>query len=215
MAPKSKQSRPSAGRPTKAQQAARQAQLLRTALDQFLEHGFDQATFEGIAAEVGMAKRTIYSRYADKAQLFRAAVERAVDDYTITAEDLSNAEAETLRATLRNVARLRLANLSRPDTIKLQRVLTAQSYHFPDLFREAFGRSMAPTIAFLEHQFSSHADAGIITLTDPRQTATAFLSLVVGGPARIIVAGVPLGAQEIERHLEFSIDLLLNGILAR
>lgn len=189
--------------------------MLRVALDQFLERGFDQATVEGIAADVGMAKRTIYARYSDKLALFEAAVEKAVDSYTISAEELASAEAGNLRDTLINVARLRMANLSRPETIKLQRVLTAQSYRTPDLFRKAFGRSMAPTIAFLEEQFTRHSQLGAIPLANPRQTATAFLSLVVGGPARVIVAGAPLDADEIERHLEFSIDLFLNGILSR
>jgi AcrR family transcriptional regulator len=208
-------SRPAAGRPTKAQQAARHAELMRVALDQFLEHGFDQASVEGIAAEVGMSKRTIYARYKDKAELFRAAVDQAVDGYTISAEDLATAQTGDLRETLLKVARLRLANLSRPDTIRLQRVLTAQSYHFPDLFREAFGRSIAPTIDFLEAEFERHTGEGAVTLADPRYAASAFLSLVVGGPARIIVAGQPLKADEIERHLEFTVDLFLYGILAR
>lgn len=211
----SRSSRPAAGRPTKEQQAARQAQLLSAALDDFLEHGFDQASVEGIAAKVGMSKRTIYARYDDKAALFRAAIRQAADNYTIPAEDLSKAETDNLRTTLLNVAHLRIANLSRPETIKLQRVLTAQSYHFPDLFTDAFSRSMAPTIAFLEQQLTRHARTGAVTLLDPKQTATAFLSLVVGGPARVIVAGNPLHAKEIERHLEFTVDLFLNGIRTR
>lgn len=212
---KARSSRPAAGRPTKEQQAARHAELLRLALSQFLEHGFDQATVDGIAAEVGMAKRTIYARYKDKAELFRAAVDRAVDEYTVSAEDLARAETGDLRETLLNVARLRLANLCRPDTIQLQRVLTAQSYHFPDLFRDAFGRSMKPTIDFLEDQLLKHSHGGALTLSNPRQTATAFLSLVVGGPARIIVAGQPLKAGEVEQHLDFTVDLFLHGVLSR
>lgn len=189
--------------------------MLRVALDAFLEHGFDQASLEGIAAQVGMSKRTIYARYNGKAELFRAAIEQAVDRYTLPPEKLQEAATADLRETLLSVARLRIANLSRPETIKLQRVLTAQSYHFPDLFTDAFGRSMAPTITFLEQQLTRHAQTGAVTLLDPRQTATAFLSLVVGGPARVIVAGNPLHAQEIERHLEFTVDLFLNGIRTR
>lgn len=189
--------------------------MLRTALDEFLDKGFDQASVEGIANEAGMSKRTIYARYKDKSELFLAAIERAVDHYTITQETLQEAETDDLRATLLNVARIRIANLSQPETIKLQRVLTGQSYRFPDLFRNAFGRSMAPTVSFLEAQFAKHFSTGEIAMVDPQQTATAFLSLVVGGPARVIVAGNPLDSEKIERHLAYTVDLFLNGATSR
>lgn len=207
--------RPTAGRPTKAQQAARQEELLRIALDEFLEKGFDQTSMEGIAVAAGMSKRTIYARYRDKAEIFRAAIGMAVARYTIPRETLEQAVGCDLRATLLNVARLRISNLSRPDAINLQRVLTAQSYQLPELFSEAFEHSMEPTVAFLEEQFALHAARGEIVLRDVRRTVTAFLSLAVGGPARIIVAGSPLPPEEVERHLAFAVDLFLDGIRVR
>lgn len=189
--------------------------MLRIALDEFLEKGFDQATIERIAVAAGMSKRTIYARYADKAEIFRAAVERAVSSYTIPPERLEEARAPDLRTTLLNVARLRITNLSRPEAIKLQRVLTAQSYQLPELFTQAFARSMKPTVAFLEEQFALYAERGEIVLRDSARTVSAFLSLAVGGPARIIVAGSPLAADEVEHHLAFAVDLFLDGIRAR
>jgi AcrR family transcriptional regulator len=189
--------------------------LLRVALDEFLEKGFDTASFDGIAAATGMSKRTIYARYPDKAALFKAAIGRVVDSYTIPAARLAAAEADSLRETLLNVARLRIANLSSPDAIKLQRVLTAQSYRFPELFRAAFEQSAAPTIAFLAAQFDKHAARGEIAASEPRRLVTAFLSLVVGGPSRLIVAGEQLEVAEIERHLAFTVDLFLDGIRSR
>lgn len=170
---------------------------------------------EGIAAAAGMSKRTIYARYRDKADIFRAAIARAVAEYTIPLEVLEQAAAPDLRTTLMNVARLRIANLSRPDAIKLQRVLTAQSYQLPDLFAEAFGKGMRPTVAFLEQQLTEHAAKGEIAPRDLRRTVTAFLSLAVGGPARIIVAGSPLLPEEVEQHLAFAVDLFLDGLRVR
>ena len=54
--------RPRAGRPTREQAEARHAELLDRALDHFLDKGFEQATIEAIAADVGMTKRTVYAR---------------------------------------------------------------------------------------------------------------------------------------------------------
>ena len=189
--------------------------MLRVALAAFLEQGFDQATMEGIATSAGMSKRTVYARYDDKAALFCAAIGHAVERYTIPRDLLETAAADSLADTLMNVARLRIANLSHPESISLQRVLTAQSYRFPELFHAAFERSAGPTIAFLEQHFTRHAERGDIRLDDPRQTVTAFLSLVVGGPARIIISGNPLAPEKVERHLRFAVDLFLNGIRSR
>ena len=55
--------RPGVGRPTRAQQEQRHEELLNVALDIFLERGFEQATMEEIAIQVGMSKRTVYARY--------------------------------------------------------------------------------------------------------------------------------------------------------
>ena len=58
--------RRSPGRPTRAQAIERDRELLDTALNLFLEHGFERTSIEAITAAVGMAKRTIYSRFGDK-----------------------------------------------------------------------------------------------------------------------------------------------------
>jgi TetR/AcrR family transcriptional regulator, mexJK operon transcriptional repressor len=45
--------------------------------------------------------------------------------------------------------------------------------------------------------------------------ATAFLSLVVSGPTRIIVSGNVLEDQEIEERIRFAIRLFLDGVRRR
>src|SRR5258708_13920400 len=67
-----------AGRPTTEQAEARHEELLDAALEEFLEHGFQLTTIEMIAARINMTKRTVYARYADKASLFRGAVQLAI-----------------------------------------------------------------------------------------------------------------------------------------
>jgi hypothetical protein len=49
-------------------------------------------------------------------------------------------------------------------------------------------------------------------VTDPQRAATAFLSLAVGAPARIIVSGNKLDDAEVERHIRFAVDLFLRGV---
>jgi TetR/AcrR family transcriptional regulator, mexJK operon transcriptional repressor len=207
-----KVTRPGVGRPTRAQQERRHDELLNVALDVFLERGFEPTTMEEIAIRVGMSKRTVYSRYEDKATLFKAAVRRAIERYTLPREALEAIATDDLEDTLTAVARLRLANLATPVGIQLQRILSAQSYRFPELFNVAFEEGAGPTIRFLTDLFVRYTREGRINITEPRRAATAFLSLVIGGPARVIVSGNEIDARELDEHIRFCLGLFLRGV---
>lgn len=207
--------RPGVGRPTRAQQAQRHEELLNIALDIFLERGFEQSTVEDIATAVGMSKRTVYARYEDKAALFKAAVHRAIQRYTIPRETLDKVVTGDLEESLAQIARLRIANLATPNSTKLQRILVTQSYRFPDLFQTSFEEGTGPTIDLLAELFARHSATGEIQVIDPMRAATAFLSLVVGGPARMIVSGTMLEDAEVETRVRFAVGLFLNGVRVR
>jgi TetR/AcrR family transcriptional repressor of mexJK operon len=184
---------------------------LNVALDIFLERGFEQTTIEEIATHVGMSKRTVYARYEDKGTLFKAAVKRAIERYTVPREALEAIATDDLEATLVAVARLRIANVATPVATKLQRVLSAQSFRFPEIFKAAFEEGVGPTVSFLSDLFVRYSTRGELNVTEPQRAATAFLSLVAGGPTRIIVSGNRLDDTEIERHVRFAVGLFLRG----
>lgn len=167
---------------------------------------------EEIATQVGMSKRTVYARYPDKAELFKATVHRAIERYTVPREALEAVATSDLEETLAAIARLRIANLAKPVATKLQRILSAQSYRFPELFHDAFEEGTGPTISFLIDLFERNTQLGRLDVPEPRRAATAFLSLVVGGPARIIVSGNRLDRRETEAHIRFAIGLFLRGV---
>jgi TetR/AcrR family transcriptional repressor of mexJK operon len=208
-------SRPGVGRPTPAQQEQRHQELLNVALDVFLERGFEPATMEEIAIQVGMSKRTVYARYEDKGALFKAAVRRAIERYTVPRAVVESVATDDLEETLVAIARQRIANVATPVATKLQRILSAQSYRFPELFNAAFEEGAGPTISFLGDLFARYHAQGKITVTEPQRAASAFLSLAVGGPARIIVSGNRLDDTEIEKHVRFAVGLFLVGVCRR
>jgi TetR/AcrR family transcriptional repressor of mexJK operon len=189
--------------------------LLNCALDIFLERGFEQTTMEDIATQVGMSKRTVYARYEDKGALFKAAVKRAIERYTVPREALEAVATEDLEETLTAIARLRIENLATPVATKLQRILGAQSYRFPELFNTSFEEGAGPTIGFLVELFERYTQKGQINVTEPRRAASAFLSIAVGGPARVIVSGNNIDDTEIEKHIRFAVGLFLMGICRR
>src|SRR5579871_3761155 len=68
------------GRPTREEAERRHRVLLETAYRLFLENGWDGVSIEAISRQSGVAKGFIYARYADKAALFVATLERLMAD---------------------------------------------------------------------------------------------------------------------------------------
>lgn len=67
------------GRPTAEDVARIEQAILSTARGMFLAEGFDGVAMEAVAAETGISRTTLYSRYATKAALFRAVVQNTVE----------------------------------------------------------------------------------------------------------------------------------------
>lgn len=208
-------SRPRAGRPTREQAEARHEELLDRALDHFLDKGFEQATIEAIAADVNMTKRTVYARYADKASLFRAAVRRAIERYAIPDERIRATKVEDLRQTLTNLAMLRIDLVASPQGLKLQRIIQTESYRFPDIFTETYEIGAMPTIKFLAKLLERETAAGRLAVADPFAAANAFMSMVVSGPVRFILAASPLPREELDKRVAFGVNLFLDGARPR
>lgn len=207
--------RPRAGRPTPEQSEARHAELLDTALDMFLERGFEQTTMEGVAAAVGMTKRTVYARYTDKAALFIATVQRAIERMIVADDVLRELDTGDLEQTLTALARMRVAQVMTPAGLKLQRIINTESYRFPQIFTMSYEQGAGAVIAFLADLLRRHNSAGAVCVEQPDMAANVFMSMVVGGPVRMIVSGNPLNQQEIDDRIGFSIRLFLNGIRPR
>jgi TetR/AcrR family transcriptional repressor of mexJK operon len=203
-----------AGRPAKAEAEQRRALVLDRALEVFLERGYEGATVELIAAAAGASKRTLYAHYGDKTALFKAAVERAIERYA-EPEGLTIIESDDIEATLVALGRMRLAHVISPVGMRLQRILNAEAYRFPEIFEWAVERGSRPMNTLLADVLRRHAALGEIDVEDPDRAATAFLSMVVGGPARMLQAGGRLEEAELENKVRFAVRLFLRGALVR
>lgn len=207
--------RPRAGRPTREQAQARHDELLDTALDHFLAKGFELATIEAIAQAVGMTKRTVYAKFTDKEALFRAAVNRAVERYYVSPERIAATDCGDIEKTLIAIARLRIDEVRTANGLRLQRIIATESYRFPDLYLLAYERGALPAIRFLADLLARETAAGRLAVKEPEKAATLFMSMVVTGPVRVIIAGQDLPEAEIDERLRYAVDLFLNGVKPR
>jgi AcrR family transcriptional regulator len=204
------------GRPSREKALQRQEELLDRALDLFLEHGYAHTTMDAIADSLTMTKRTIYARYEDKAAFFRAVVMRAIDRMVASqASTLAAIDTNSLEGTLEAVARMRIQQVMTPEGLRLQRIVNSESNRFPEIFRMARKHVTEPVVEFLSDVLSSHAASGAIAVDRPEMTATAFMSMVVGAPIRVLASGNRVDEAEMEDRIAFSIALLKHGIQSK
>lgn len=188
-------------------------ELLDTALDLFLENGFDRTSIDAITSAAGMAKRTVYARYGDKATLFKEAFKRAIEEWIVPVERLRAEETEDLEETLFRIGHILLANLLSPAGLRLLRLTNAESLHMPEISLLSVTRGTGPTLAYLEDLFDRRIGADGKALPNAASTAQVFLNMVVGGPAINAAWGLTIEPDEVENHVRHSVSLFLHGVL--
>jgi len=202
------------GRQSPTQTRQRNQELLKTALDLFLEKGFERTSIDEIAAAVGMAKRTIYLRYGNKTKLFKASLQRAIEEWIIPVERLRAAETDDLEQTLLRIGQIQLANVLSPAGLRLLRITNAESARMPEIGAFTCQQGTNPTLAYIEDLIRRRARRPDGTeVDDPHEAALAFLELVVGGPANYVAWGIEYEQQEIDRHTQYCVRLFLHGLL--
>lgn len=191
----------------------RNLELLDEALDIFLESGFEATTIDAICNAVGMSRRTIYTRYGDKETLFKAALQRAIDQWIVPMERLRAAECEDLEETLVAIARMWVSNIKKPSGMRLVRIANTEVFRRPEIAAYLWERTAQPTIGYLTELFRNRLRPGKTGIADAEDAASAFLILVVEGSVQLAVWGKMPDA-DFDRQIVYRTRLFLRGALA-
>lgn len=148
----------------------------------FLTVGYHDATLDRVAAEAGLAKRTIYNLYVDKATLFRETVLSAIAVAAAFTQSLTSElqAGEDKPHNLVDVAvRLAEATLLGP-AIALRRLVIMESLRFPQL--AVLYRAGAPdaVMSALSGIFARMSGDGYLRPCDPLVAAEHFSFLIMG-----------------------------------
>ncbi len=183
----------------------RQNQILKAAIDLFLERGYENVSVDAIVERTGGSKTTVYSYYGGKEALFIAAIE------ALTAEILEplccfQVEHLTPEEGLTVLGRQFLTTLACPRAIALFHTVLAECRQFPGL-AEAFYNAGPKLFKHLVSQTMAHwQDQNLLRRGSPELLTEQFLSLVQGGWNMRMLLGLagPLSTHEIH-------NLAING----
>ena len=201
------------GRPSQAQAARLRDKILDAAAYVFFTEGYGTASIEAIAKRARISKRTLYSRFNDKADLFGAVVRHVV-------EKLKPANTEQLfkgsgAEILHHLAQVILHASLNPQALALHRLILSEATRFPELAevmhqigaREEAVRRIA---GLLEQE----TKLGNLKLKPEGMVFAAeqFLQMVVSVPQRRAMGlGKAMTPGELDNWARDSVQLFLEG----
>jgi AcrR family transcriptional regulator len=147
------------GRPTAAERRAREAQILATALDVFLDSGFGNSTIDELANAAKVTKRTVYAYFGDKSGLFTAMVKDLAVDVSL--------DAATDRGTLEGLAARIVYRVHSDELVGLHRLVIAESSRFPELARVLYSQGDARHVARLGEHIRAERGNARAALAEP------------------------------------------------
>lgn len=189
------------------------ALLLDKALALFVEHGFVGTSIDAITQSAGMAKRTIYARYGDKANLFRAAVAHGLNRFEPSFDRMQALESDDPEATLHNIARLIVDAIVSPESIRLLRLIRSDATSVPEISSDFSAQTLEPVQNYLADLFLRKYGMGQASAADLRMAAELFVDVIARGPCSKAAAGMAFEEDYLTRHTQMAVSLFLHGLL--
>lgn len=199
------------GRPRRGED--RIEKLLDVAEECFLAEGYVETSIDGLARRAAISKKTIYSRFENKAELFRAVVHR-VGIRTLGAE-LPDEDDLPLRDGLRmRLRRLAMATTD-PAVLAINRLAASQGRKFPEIAQtlkvSGFERYHLPISRYL----ASCVRRGLIKQIDCEFTTDVILGAMSSPLTYSVIFDTPVGVSlaPVERADKLC-DLIVDGLIA-
>jgi TetR/AcrR family transcriptional repressor of mexJK operon len=199
------------GRLAAADAALLPEQLLDAAQAVFVETGYARATMDAIARAAGTTRKTLYARYANKAEVLTAVVNRLLDR-AVPPLVASTQPAGTPHAQLRSLGR-QLALLSAaPEVAGLNRLMLAEAAQVPELGRLFIDLHARATHAVLARLRALLAEGHLRKAPANLEAAAAlFIEMNCSLPRLAAMLGRPMTARQLTTQVDLAVELFLAG----
>ncbi|MCF8706743.1 MULTISPECIES: TetR/AcrR family transcriptional regulator [Sphingomonadaceae] len=204
---------PKGGRPRQDVAARLGTHILDVALEQFVAHGVEGASMEGIAAAANVSKRTLYARFGAKARLLVSAVEHGIAHHLRPIA--SNIPAGSARDKLLHVGRKILDSSLKREVIGLESLVNCVADHESEVgqAKPSMGAKAGIAIiqSILEEACGTRARESDTDL--PFLAAFLFDALVTSPRHRILQRReLENTAQAKSDYLERTMELIADGM---
>jgi AcrR family transcriptional regulator len=202
-----------AGRPRSSEREARMQDLIHTAGQLFLKHGYRNVSLEMLAREAHVAVRTIYVKFGGKAGLLKAVLVANRERYFNT-QDMEQ-DQRALKEIVSDFAAHFLDLVSMPEALHMMRMVIADAPGNIELAQTFFDAGPKQTRDMLM-RFFSRADirAQLRDDLDLALLPVYLLNCITGDHySRLLFEQAPASRPDVLRELEQRLDLFYRGVL--
>ncbi len=200
------------GRLSTEDAAKLESRLLGAAMTLFSKQGYGGTTMNAIAARAGASTKTVYARYANKAEMLLAVVRMMIDRIVSTHSDGGAAEPKDVEPRIFLVTLgCQVTKLLLTEGVGLNRLALAEAHRHPELagfYKAAIGHG----ISLIAGALIQWRSAGLLPrMDDPLAAATLCLSMLTDRVRVLSVLDVPVDDADRERYVGAAVDIFLRA----
>ena len=132
----------------------------------FLAEGYSGVSVDGIIANIGGSKRTLYAYFGGKEGLFAAIIEQLCAENVSPLTHMTLAQ-KPLQEALTTIARVFLDVVLSPRTLALHRLIVSEALRAPEAAKSFFEAAPATAYSCLADYFTWAEEAGLVMPGNP------------------------------------------------
>jgi TetR/AcrR family transcriptional regulator, mexJK operon transcriptional repressor len=153
--------------------------ILNAAERAFFAQGFSAATIEGIAADAGVSKVTVYGHFGDKETLFEAVITREVEQIKAAVAQLVSPKS-SLEQNLIDLGEVFIGFVFSARIINFDRLIVAEAVKNPALAKRFMTAGPHQTARLLETIIAKGVETGALYVPDLSKAAEDLAGLWFG-----------------------------------
>lgn len=176
----------------------------------FLDHGYEGASMERIAAAAGVTKKTVYNHFPCKEALFSAVLDSLNAEISGSLQEDEVLHSDDLALGLVRFSRRFIAITALPPGLEMYRLAITVSRRFPDFGQSMYMAGTAHVVSALAQYIArGHCDPSPARHLQRARQLIGMLGFLV--QSALLGAPVQPGSPETERYIEDAVRTLLAG----
>ncbi len=204
--------KPKLGRPLLGSEAERLNTLLDHALTIFMRDGYGLASIAKIASAAGVSTRTIYERYANKADLMVASVSCMVGRDIEQMQAIAGLENMLPQAGLAALGHLMLERVTSPGLVSFYRIVVAEAARFPEFTNKMKANGPQRIQGVIADYLAQQVAKGNIQIENSDKAAAMFCHMLISEPRHKAVLGFLEDNWDVDGHIAYVVKIFLYGI---
>jgi TetR/AcrR family transcriptional repressor of mexJK operon len=185
---------------------------LCAAKQHFLQHGFDRASLDAIAASADVSKLTIYSHFGNKDELFKAVIAAKCNESKLR-DDYESLKTLPVRDAMMNIATRFADMIFMQESVDMHRTIIAEAAIKPKISELMYDAGPKPAKASLADFLKFQHKKGALTIPDANAATRHFFCLLKGEKhfkMLMNLEGLP-SPKEKAAHVKDCVELFLRG----